>query len=59
MTEDDARHRLVLDIAKGVLLDPREVADLGLGELDVGPLPRTHPRVAGVDGGPAQPEFVR
>ena len=58
MAEDDAGHRLALDVAERVLLDLREVPDLGLGELDVRPLARAHPLVAGVDRGPAQAEVV-
>ena len=59
MAEDDPRHRLVLDVAKGRLLDLGEVPDLGLRELDVGPLPGAYPLVAGVDGRPAQAKVGR
>ena len=59
VAEDDAGHRLVLDVAQRLFLEPREVADLSLRELDVRPLARAHPPVAGVDRGPAQPELVR
>ena len=59
VAEDDAGHRLVLDVAKRRLLDLGEVPDLRLRELDVGPLAGAHPPVAGVDGGPAQAEVRR
>ena len=59
MAEDDAGHRLALDVAERLFLDSCEVADLRLRELDVRPLARAHPSVAGIDRGPAQTELVR
>ena len=59
VAEDDAGHRLALDVAERLFLDSCEVADLRLSELDVRPLACAHPSVAGIDRGPAQTELVR
>ena len=57
--EYDPGHRFTLHVAQRLFLYLREIADLGLCKLDVGPFPRAHPLVAGIDRGPAQPEFLR
>ena len=57
--EDHPGHRLLLHVAERALLNLRKVANLTLCEFDVGPLPRADPLVAGIDRGPAQPEFLR
>ena len=59
MAEDDPGDGLAFDVAERILLDLREVAYLGLCELDVRALARVHPLMAGVDRGPAQAEFDR
>ena len=48
MAEDDAGHRLVLDVAQRLFLEPREVGDPSLRELDVRPLALTRRQQASI-----------